>query len=31
MAKMGYSGAPGKLIHEKSLKLKISCQTSFKL
>jgi hypothetical protein len=27
---MGYSGAPGTLIHEKNLKLKISCQTPFK-
>jgi hypothetical protein len=29
-ARMGYSGAQGKLIHEKNLKLKISCQTPFK-
>jgi hypothetical protein len=27
---MGYSGAGGKLIHEKSQKSKISCQTPFK-
>jgi hypothetical protein len=26
---MGYSGARGKLIHEKSLESKISCQTLF--
>jgi hypothetical protein len=26
---MGYSGARGKLIHEKSLESKISCQTPF--
>jgi hypothetical protein len=26
---MGYSGARGKLIHEKNLKSKISCQTPF--
>jgi hypothetical protein len=29
MASMGYSGARGKLIHEKNLKLKIACQTPF--
>ncbi len=28
---MGYVGARGKLIHEKSLKSKISCQTPFKI
>jgi len=28
---MGYSGALGKLIHEKNQKSKISCQTPFKL
>jgi hypothetical protein len=28
-ARMGYSGAQGKLIYEKNLKLKISCQTPF--
>jgi hypothetical protein len=27
---MGYSGVRGKLIYEKNLKLKISCQTPFK-
>ena len=27
---MGYSGARGKLIHEKNLKSKILCQTPFK-
>jgi hypothetical protein len=27
---MGYSGARGKLIHEKNLNLKISCQTPFR-
>jgi hypothetical protein len=31
MALMGYVGARGKLIHEKSLKSKISCQTPFQL
>jgi hypothetical protein len=30
MFPMVYSGARGKLIHEKNLKLKISCQTPFK-
>jgi hypothetical protein len=29
MILMGYSGAQGTLIHEKKLKLKISCQTPF--
>ncbi len=31
MVLMGYSGIRGKLIYEKNLKLKISCQTPFKL
>jgi hypothetical protein len=30
MAPIGYSGAKGKLILEKTLSLKISCQTPFK-
>ncbi len=30
MVLMGYSGVRGKLIYEKNLKLKISCQTPFK-
>jgi hypothetical protein len=30
MFPMVYSGAQGKLIHEKNLKLKISCQTPVK-
>jgi hypothetical protein len=30
-AQMGYSGARGKLIHEKNLKLKISSQTPLKM
>ncbi len=30
MVLMGYLGARGTLIHEKNLKLKISCQTLFK-
>ncbi len=29
MAQMGYPGARGKLIHEKNLNSKISCQTPF--
>jgi hypothetical protein len=29
-ALMGYSGARGKLIHEKYVKMKISCQRSLK-
>jgi hypothetical protein len=31
MILMEYSGAPGTLIHEKKLKLKISCQTPFNI
>ncbi len=31
MVLIGYSGVRGKLIHEKNLKLKISCQTPFKV
>jgi hypothetical protein len=30
MAQVVYSGARGKLIHEKNLKTKTPCQTSFK-
>jgi hypothetical protein len=30
MAQMEYLGARGTMIHEKNLKSKISCQTSFK-
>jgi hypothetical protein len=30
MAQMGFSGARGKLIHEKNLKTKISRQTHFR-
>jgi hypothetical protein len=30
MVLVGYSGVLGKLIYEKNLKLKISCQTPFK-
>jgi hypothetical protein len=29
MVLMGYSGVRGKMIHERNLKLKISCQTPF--
>jgi hypothetical protein len=31
MILMGYSGVRGKLIYEKNLKLKISCQTPFNI
>jgi hypothetical protein len=31
MTPMGYSGVQSKLIHERNLKLKISCQTPYKL